>query len=135
MNNLSKIFVSPSKQVSIGSVIGLIFLLLFGIAFAVLVGGVLAENEAPLIMSIVFYLFMTGWIGTVLIIMIYHIKNLKNAKGLSLFNINAENGLNNNELTGTPKQRLQDLESMKKEGLINEIEYQQKRTQIMEEKW
>ncbi len=133
MKNFNRISVSPGKQVSAGAVIGLIFLLMAGIAFTILVGGVLADNEAPLIMSIVFYLFMAGWVGTALFIIIYHIKNYKNAKVLSLFSIGMEP--DNKDLPGTPMQRLHDLELMKKEGLINEPEYEQKRAQIMGEKW
>ena len=135
MKILSRLSVSAGKPVSAGAVGGLIFLLLAGIAFTVLVGSVLADNEAPLIMSIVFYLFMTGWLGTALFMIIYHLKNLKDQKGLSLFNIDAEPEPEHKDLPGTPMQRLQDLEAMKKEGLINEQEYQQKRTQIMGEKW
>jgi hypothetical protein len=135
MNNLNKISLSPGKQVSAGAIIGLIFLLIFGIAFTVLVGEVLVENDASILMSIVFYVFMFGWIGTAVFMIIYHTKNLKNAKGLSVIDINTDTDPNTENLPGSPIQRLRDLESMKKEGLISEKEYEQKRTQMMGEKW
>ncbi len=135
MNNLNKVSVSPGKQVSAGAIIGLIFLLIFGIAFTVLVGEVLAENDASVLMSIVFYIFMVGWIGTALFMIIYHAKNLQSTKGLSVIDINTDNDPNTENLPDAPIQRLRDLESMKKEGLISEEEYEQKRNQIMEEKW
>jgi hypothetical protein len=113
----------------------IIFLLLFGIGFTVLVGNVLSDNDAPPIMSLVFYLFMTMWIGTALFMLIYHLKNLKSIKGVSLFDINSETGLNDKNISGSPLQRLRDLESLKKEGLINDEEYVQKRAQILEDKW
>jgi hypothetical protein len=132
---MSKLSLTPGKQVSTGAIAGLVFFLIFGIGFAILVGEVLAENDASPIMFIVFYIFIIGWIGTVLFMLIYNIKNLKSSKGLSLIDINTESEPNNKDTINSPMQRLRELESLKKEGLITEKEYEQKRTQIMEEKW
>lgn len=127
--------VKPSKPLSAGAIIMLIFMILFGIGFVFLVGGVLSENEAPLAMKFVFYLFMVGWIGTALFMLVYHGINLKRAKGLSLIDIETESGLQAGETKRDPIQRLRDLEALKKDGLISEEEYRRKREEIMKEKW
>ena len=132
---MSKISLTPGKPVSAGSFVMLIFLLLFGIGFAIIVGNVLSENEAPLLMTIVFFLFISMWIGTVLFMLIYHAKNFKSEKGISLFDINTEAGIDNSIMQRTPTENLRELESLKKEGLINESEYKQKRDQILNDKW
>ncbi len=127
--------VRPSKPASVGALIGLCFLLLFGIAFSFLVGTVLVENEAPLAMSIVFYLFMIGWVGTALFMLVYHILNLKRAKGLSLIDIETESGFQADGTGSDPIHRLRDLEALKRDGLINEDEFRRKREEIMQQKW
>lgn len=130
---MAKMSVTPGRTVSAGSIVGLIFLLLFGIGFAAVVGNVLAENEASPMISYLFFVIIIAWIGTVLFMLVYHIKNLNRAKGLSLIDINTEP--DNNEVKKTPMQSLRELELLKKDGLITEIEYQKKRTQILEERW
>jgi hypothetical protein len=113
---MSKISLTPSKQVSAGSIAGLIFLLIFGIGFAILVGSVLNENDAPSLMKMLFYLLMIGWIGTVLFMLIYHTKNYKSDKGISFIDINTDQDLDKNT-ERSPSQNLRDLESSK-DGLI-----------------
>ncbi len=130
---MSKTSLSPSKPVSAGSIVIFIFLLIFGIGFAFLVGNVLYENEASPIMTVVFYLFIFMWIGTVIFMLFFHIKNLQSAKGLSIIDINTELDLNNKDIS--PMQKLRDLESLRKDGLITEDEFNVKRTQLMKEVW
>ena len=130
---MSKTSLSPSKPVSAGSIVIFIFLLIFGIGFAFLVGNVLYENEAPPIMTVVFYLFIFMWIGTVIFMLFFHIKNLKSTKGLSIIDINTESDLSEKE--NSPMQKLRELELLKKDGLITEDEFKQKRSQILEDKW
>ena len=132
---MSKISLTPSKPVSAGSFVILIFLLLFGIGFAVIVGNVLSENDASPLMTMIFFLFIIMWIGTVLFMLIYHAKNFNSKKGISLIDINTETDINKTEMQRTPAERLRDLESLKKEGLITEKEHEQKRAQILSDKW
>jgi len=132
---MSKISLTPSKPVSAGSFVILIFLLLFGIGFAVIVGNVLSENDASPLMTMFFFLFIIMWIGTVLFMLIYHAKNFNSKKGISLIDINTETDIDNKGMQHTPAESLRDLESLKKEGLINEKEYEQKRVQILNDKW
>ena len=130
-----KIHVKPSKPASIGSLIGIFFLLIFGIGFFVLVGNVLSDNEAPPAMSIAFSLFMIAWIVTALIILVYHVLNLKRAKGLPLLDIETESGLQEDRTEVDHMQRLRSLEALKHDSLISEDEYRLKRAEIMKEKW
>jgi hypothetical protein len=84
---MKKMNVRPSKPASAGSIVVMIFMLMFGIGFFILVWRVLSENEAPLAMTIVFSLFMLAWIGIALFMLVYHVLNLKRTKGLPLFDI------------------------------------------------
>jgi hypothetical protein len=132
---MSKISLTPSKPVSAGSFVMLIFLLVFGIGFAIIVGSVLSENDAPSFVKAFFFLFIIMWIGTVSFMLIYHAKNYKSEKGISLIDIHTDSEINNSEMQRTPAERLRDLESLKKEGLITEKEHEQKRAQILSDNW
>lgn len=132
---MNKISLTPSKTISAGSIGVLIFFLIFGIGFAFLIGNVLQENEAPILMSTLFYLFIIIWNGTVLFMLIYHIKNFKNENGLSLFEVRTEKEYESGSYKDNPIQKLRDLEMLKKDGLVSEYEYQQKRTEIMKKSW
>jgi hypothetical protein len=131
---MTKMSLTPGRTVSAGSIVGLIFLLLFGIGFAIVVGNVLAENDASPMFSFLFFIIIVAWIGTVLFMLVYHIKNLNRVNGLSLIDINTEPE-DDNEVKRSPMQSLRDLELLKKDGLITEKEYQQKRIQILDERW
>lgn len=132
---MEKLNIKPSKPVSAGALIGLFFMLLFGIAFSVLIGNVLVENEAPVAMYFVFGVFMLAWIGAVLFMLVYHFLNLKRAKGLSLIDIEADPSSQPDNTAGNPMQKLRNLETMKHDGLISEDEFRRKREEIMQEKW
>lgn len=131
---MTRMSLTPGRNISAGSIAGLIFLLVFGIVFAIVVGNVLSENDAPPMFSLLFFIIIVAWIGTVVFMIVFHVKNLNSAKGLSIVDINTEPE-NNTDVRRTPMQNLRELESLKKEGLITEIEYQQKRTQIMDDHW
>jgi hypothetical protein len=127
--------VKPSKPASAGALVGLSFMLLFGIGFAALVGNVLVENEAPVAMFFVFGVFMLGWLGTAVFMLVYHFLNLKRAKGLSLVDIEAEPGPQTIDAASDPMQRLRSLAALKRDGLISEDEFVRKREEIMRQKW
>jgi hypothetical protein len=127
--------IKPSKPASAGALIGLSFMLLFGIGFTVLVGNVLVENEAPVAMFFVFGVFMIGWLGTAVFMLVYHVLNIKRAKGMSLVDIEAEPGPQVDGPASDPMQRLRSLEALKQDGLISEDEFRRKREEIMQQKW
>jgi hypothetical protein len=132
---MGKMTMRPSKPLSTGAVIILVFMLMFGIAFFALVHSVLKKEDAPVAMYIVFYIFMVGWIATALFQLVYHALNLKRAKGLSMVDIESEQGLPGEPPQGDPMQRLRNLEKLKSDGLITEEEYRRKREEMMREKW
>jgi len=123
---MDKMKVKLGKPLSAGAVIVLVFMILFGIGFAVLVVNVLIENDAPPVMKIIFPLFIVGWIGAAVYMLVYHALNLKREKGMSFLDIETDTG---------PMQRLRDLEALRKDGLISGEEYSRKRAEIMEKKW
>jgi len=132
---MTKLNIRPSKPASAGALFGLFFMLLFGIAFSVLVGNVLVENEAPIAMYFVFGIFMIGWLGAALYMLVYHFLNFKRAKGLSLVDIETEPGTQADDTVSDPMQKLRSLETLKQDGLINDDEFRRKREEIMQQKW
>ncbi|HEY7751858.1 MAG TPA: SHOCT domain-containing protein [Ignavibacteriaceae bacterium] len=131
---MKKLSVIPGRKISAGSIPVMIFFLLFGVGFAVVVGNVLIENEAPVLFSVLFYLLISLWILTVMFLLIYNIKNLKGSEGVSLFDIHNESDAGNDSKI-SPAQLLRELESLKKDGLINEAEFRKKRESILNEQW
>lgn len=132
---MDKINVKPSKPASAAGIIVTIFLLIFGAGFLVLVGKVLSENEAPVMLSVVFYLFILAWFVTGFFILIYHVLNLKKKKGLPMFNIETEPGTHTENNENNPMERLRMLEKLKNDGLINDEEFRLKRKEILQERW
>lgn len=127
---MNKIFIKPGKPISGASIFVLSFLLIFGIVFGLLVSNVLIENEASTLMSLPFYIIIIAWNGTVIYMLIYHGKNYFGKKSLSLLDIEKED-----DNTSSPVERLRELEAAKKERLITLEEFEQKRKQILDDKW
>ena len=132
---MTKLNIRPSKPASAGALFGLFFMLLFGIAFSVFIGNVLVENEAPIAMYFAFGIFMIGWLGAALYMLVYHFLNFKRAKGLSLVDIETEPGSQADDTISDPMQKLRSLEALKHDGLISEDEFRRKREEIMQQKW
>lgn len=127
---MNKLLLKPGKAISQVSVFVLIFMLVFGIAFALIVGNVLAENEAPPIMTFTFSILIILWIGTVLFMLIYQIKNSSGSNAQPLIEIeNDKSGMID------PVKTLRELESLKKDGILSDVEYETKRKQILDKKW
>ncbi len=131
---MNKLSLKPSKPVSAGAGIGLVFMLIFGLGFAAVVGNVLQENDAPPLFTMLFFLVIIIWIGAVVFMLIYHFKNIKSKNGYSLFDISTESD-NTVESGSSPMQVLKELETMRKEKLITQEEYTSKRKQIMDKDW
>jgi hypothetical protein len=126
--------VKPSKPLSAGAFVMLIFMLLFGIGFAVFsVINVYSSDELAL--KILVPLFFTVFIGAIVFMLVYHFLNLKSAKGVSLIDIETESGAQAGETKRDPIQRIRDLEALKKDRLISTAEYDRKRNEIINEKW
>jgi hypothetical protein len=131
---MSSMKVKPSKPLSAGAFVMLIFMLLFGIGFAVFsVINVYSSDELAL--KILVPLFFTVFIGAIVFMLVYHFLNLKSAKGVSLIDIETESGAQAGETKRDPIQRIRDLEALKKDRLISTAEYDRKRNEIINEKW
>ena len=92
VNRNSLISIRPGKAMSASSIIVMIFLLLFGAGFTVIVANVLFSNDAPLGVIILFFIFMLGWMGAAIFMLAYHILNLKRAHGVPLFEVELAKG-------------------------------------------
>lgn len=86
------ISIRPGKALSVSSFIVMIFLLLFGAGFTVIVANVLFQNDAPIGVTILFFIFMMGWMGTALFMLVYHFLNLKRAHGVPMFEVEVATG-------------------------------------------
>ena len=82
--------IRPAKAISASSFVGIIFLILFGAGFTVIVTNVLFANDAPLGVAILFFIFMIGWMGTAVFMLVYHLLNLKRAHGVPLFEVEVD---------------------------------------------
>jgi hypothetical protein len=131
---MSTINGNQTKTVSKNSSVGMSFLLLFGTAFFILVGTVLYDNDAPFSVYVLFSLFMIAWLSTSLFVLICHIRNVKRVKGMPLTGIETKSGFGTDSINNDPMQRVRGLEELKREGLISEDEFIQKRKEIMLEK-
>jgi len=132
---MGQVSLKPSKPLSVGMLIALIFMLLFGVAFAVLVGEEIYGYGDEPALKVLFSLFMAAWIGGVLFMIIYHFLNIKRTKGLSFIEIEEDSGSSTETAMKDPIQRLRDLEALKRDKLISAFEYEMKRKEIMNEKW
>jgi hypothetical protein len=78
------ILIRPGKAVSVASFIVTIFMVLFGVGFTIVVGNVLYEEEVPLGVMVLFFIFMIGWMGAALFMLVYHYLNLKRPHGVPI---------------------------------------------------
>ncbi len=126
--------VKPSKPVSAGTLVVLIFMLIFGIVFFVSVSmETFAQDEPALKYLLV--TFGVGWCGAIIVMIVYHVNNLRRARGWAMIEIESESGGQAANDQKNPMQKLRELESLKKEKLISDQEYEIKRREILSEKW
>lgn len=119
-----KAYVRPGKM---GSVIGIIAgcaMLLFGIVFFSLL-----RDDGSSIGQI----FMVFWMLILIIIIAYNVYNLKSQKASSVAMEEIE--LDLSDSGSAMEEKLRSLERLKKEQLITEEEYLQKRKEFMQQKW
>lgn len=119
-----KINVRPSRPALVMGLIAAIAFLVFGIVFLV----VLVREEAGPGIA-----FMVFWIFIILLMIGYFIHLLRSRK--SVIEIETETALPKEGPRGHFAGRLRELESLKREGLVTEDEFQAKRAEIMREKW
>jgi hypothetical protein len=134
-DRMGKITVKSKKPLSTWVLVGVIFLLFFGIGIFRYLHGVLTENGEPSCFSIGYFLLMAAWIGTGLFLLVNNALNQRRARGLPLVDIESDPGLPEETTQSDPMQRLRNLEKLKSDGLITEEEFRRKREEMMREKW
>lgn len=77
----------PSKSISAVGVFVLVFMFVFGVGFTIVVANVLYENDAPLGLAVLFFIFMIGWLGIAAFMLFYNFRNLREAKGVPIIEI------------------------------------------------
>ena len=120
-----KAYLKASPAALIAGLIVTAVFLIFGVVFLT----VLAREGAGIGVA-----FMAVWIIVVLVIGGFCIYNLLNYKN-DAKNTAGEIVLDGSVSGGGFDEKLRKLEGLKKDGLVNDEEYRQKRAQIMEEKW
>ncbi|MDP2852969.1 MAG: hypothetical protein Q8O28_01835 [Smithellaceae bacterium] len=120
-----KAYVRPGKMASVIGIIAAGVMLIFGIVFF----GLLQQEEGSGIGQI----FMVFWMLIVILMIAYYVYNLMSGKASS--SAMAEIDLETPESGPTVEEKLHSLERLKKDRLITEEEYLQKRKEIMQQKW
>ncbi|MGE4545507.1 MAG: SHOCT domain-containing protein [Pedobacter sp.] len=124
-------------QAKIGIVVAALFLL-FGLAFGFVVLNETPDSEAGL--KILMGGFFLLWVVVCIAMIIFYVRMLSksiNPEDQSLVDFQfeasgvADTSGRDNDFAG----RLRHLEELKRDGLITEAEYRDKRAQIMAEKW
>jgi hypothetical protein len=99
-------------------IIGTLFLL-FGIVYVLPDGG----------------MFGIFWVVVVAAFTIYYFANAISDQGLSLYTFDMDRGQGSGEDEPDFETKLRSLEALRQDGLISEEEYQEKRQEIMDQKW
>jgi amino acid permease len=113
-------YVRPGKMVSVIAIIAGCGMLLFGSSF-------LGGDDSSI--------FMVFWNLILIIIIGYNVYNLISRKASSVATNEIDLDLPDSKGKGTVEEKLRSLERLKKEQLITEKEYLQKRKEIMQQKW
>lgn len=134
-----RVTVRPSPTSSVITLIMSILFLIFGLVLMTSVMGEAEEARGPM----TFFLFI--WVGGCLAMAIYSLLNLSsygksrpNPAALEVLEMEDKKSPQREEAEkGKPDfaVRLRELEALKKEGLLNDEEYQRKRREILDEKW
>lgn len=113
---MSRMMVKPSKPLSAGMIVVLIFMLLFGMGFAVFSLIDVFDGD-ELALKILLPLFFSAFIGAIVFMLVYHVRNLKRPKGLSLIDVEADSGGGGGSGDVDFDVRLRKVESLHKDGL------------------
>lgn len=137
----NKVHITPGSltktQAKAGIVVATLFLL-FGLAFGFVVLQDTPDSEGGLI--ILMGGFFLIWVVVCLAMIIFYVRMLSksiNPEDQSLvdFKVETSGVTDPSGRDNAFADRLRNLEGLKRDGLITEAEYRDKRAQIMEEKW
>lgn len=137
---VEKIRVTPGGMTLLQAKLGMVvvaFFLLFGLVFGAVVWSETPESEFGLRVAMAaFFLVWTG--GCVSCLVIYtRLLSKKQAPENSLVDLTFEKEVADREPEKTDdfESRLRKLAALRQDGLISEQEFQEKRDQILNEKW
>ncbi|MEE9910517.1 MAG: hypothetical protein K4571_02235 [Deltaproteobacteria bacterium] len=120
----SKAYVRPGRIASAIGIVAAGAMLVFGVVFFRLL-----DDDASEIGRI----FIVLWMLIVILMIVYNVSNLKSRKASSA--VLAEINLDLPDRDGNIEEKLRSLERLKKDHLITDAEYLQKRKEIMRQKW
>lgn len=123
-----KAYVRPGKMASVIGIIAGSLMLLFGIVFFSLL-----RDDGSGDGSGIGQIFVAFWMLILILIISYYVYNLKSQKASSVAMAEIELDMPASGSSG--EEKLRSLERLKKEQLITEEEYHQKRKEIMQQKW
>ncbi len=121
---LQKTTVRPTKPVTVMALIAALGMLLFGIFFLTLL---IKEQSGPGIG------FMVLWFLVLGVIIAYYIYNLTSRKGV--VEIETRSQTPADESGPDFDAKLRKLELLKKDGLVTDEEYKEKRAEILKQNW
>lgn len=131
--------IRPGEITAAGAKVGIgvaIFFLLFGLVFFAVVMDEQSSSEPG--MTVLIALFFLGFFAVCLAMMRFYLRVIKAARKTAAGSV-AEFRLESADAApkGTENfaERLRQLEALKKEGLISDTEYRQKREAILREPW
>jgi hypothetical protein len=124
--------IKPNKTASLaGFIIGLAFMV-FGIVFyLVLLPEMDFEDGSGYLIS----LFFVIWTLVVLFIALFNARNYFSSQGISVIDMDFESEKDETPVQDTIEIRLRRLERLRNDSLITESEFNQKREEILREKW
>lgn len=135
-----KVYINPGGltllQAKVGIVVVALFLV-FGLVFGFIVLKETPDSESgqKLVIGTFFLIWAVACIS-ILVLFGRVLSKQKNPRGKSLVEIDVEESSDTaSTKNGDFESRLRKLEELKKDGLITEEEYQNKRAQILNEKW
>jgi hypothetical protein len=127
MDQIKQVRVRPGKVNSVVLIVmGSIFLI-FG---TFLTGIGLAENSDPSFQTVL-WLFRLIWWAACLFMIVYGLLTLFRKKPPAMLELDVEDGAALGDFEG----RLRKLQALRRDNLISQQEYDQKRAEIMNEKW
>ncbi|HCR38490.1 MAG TPA: hypothetical protein DIV80_03295 [Synergistaceae bacterium] len=130
--------VRPSRTGSVIGIIAAVLFLVFGVTFFSVV---LSENTSEGGLRVLIAMFGLIWVTMCIVGIIYHTRNFRSWSGSPNDPAATSLGVFEYELAPDKENsadfeaKLRKLDGLKKDSLITEEEYKEKRREIMDEKW
>ena len=119
-----KVYAKPPKTIFVAQIVIIPLFMIFGLVLLII-----ADREVRVFLAIFVVIWEAGCIA-ILVNAVKALKLMRNGKieVAEISGLVVEEG-------GSFSTKLRDLETLKKDGLISDDEYREKRAEIMQEKW